>query len=107
MLTAMPHRHRQKRRALLDRLHLPYPPLTTEMPKGPAVKMLRGDRPRPVAFVDDMPHNLASVREAVPDAALFHLMAHAGLRTLLPPFEPGITAVETWAEPHIAAALGV
>lgn len=109
MLTAMPHRHRQKRRALLDTLGLPFPLLTTEMPKGPAVKMLRGEKPRPVAFVDDIPHNLASVRKAVPNAALFHLMAHTGLRALLPPFEQGIVVVENWtdAEPKIAAALGI
>lgn len=109
MLTAMPHRHRETRRALLDRLGLPYPLLTTEMPKGPAVRSLRGEKPRPVAFVDDIPHNLASVRKAVPDAALFHLMAHAELRALLPPLETGIIAVEDWidAEPKIAAALGI
>lgn len=109
MLTAMPHRHREGRRALLDRLALPYPLLTTEMPKGPAVKMLRGRKPRPVVFVDDIPHNLASVREAVPDAALFHLMAHSALRALLPPFGEGITVVENWAEaePKLAAALGI
>lgn len=109
MLTAMPHRHRDRRRALLDRLALPYPLLTTEMPKGPAVKMLRGKTPRPVAFVDDIPHNLASVGKSVPDAALFHLMAHGPLRSLLPPFETGVTVVDSWveAEPRIVAALGL
>lgn len=109
MLTAMPHRHRDKRRALLDTLGLPYPLLTTEMAKGPAVKMLRGEKARAVVFIDDIPHNLASVRKAVPEAALFHLMAHAELRALLPAFEQGIIAVDDWAdaEPKIAAALGV
>jgi hypothetical protein len=108
MLTAMPHRHRDRRRELLDKLGLPYPLLTTEMPKGPAVKMLRGDQPRPVAFVDDIPHNLISVRKSVPDAALFHIMAHAELRALLPPLEDWVMPVMNWrdAEPKIAAALG-
>jgi hypothetical protein len=109
MLTAMPHRHRDRRRALLDRLGLPYPLLTTELPKGPAVKMLRGDKHRPVAFIDDIPHNLVSVRKSVPDAALFHIMAHGEFRALLPPLEAWVTPVENWrdAEPKIAAALGI
>jgi hypothetical protein len=110
LLTAMPHRHRETRRAHLDRLGLPYPLLTTEMPKGPAIAMLRGDKGRPVAFIDDQPRNLLSARESVPDAALFHLMADNSLRPLLPPFdEQGITIVTDWREarPRIAEALGV
>jgi hypothetical protein len=110
MLTAMPHRHKQGRRALLDRLGFPYPLVTTEAAKGPAVRRLRGDKPRPVAFVDDIPSNLMSVRKAVPDAALFHLMAHAGFRALLPPFvDDGVLMVDSWseAESRIATALGI
>ena len=110
LLTMMPHQHRAARRAHLDRLGLPYPLLTTEMPKGPAIAMLRGDKARPVAFVDDLPRNLLSASESVPDASLFHLMADNSIRTLLPPFDPeGITAVVDWkdARPRIAEALGV
>jgi hypothetical protein len=110
LLTAMPHRHRTIRRAHLDRLGLPYPLLTTEMPKGPAIAMLRGDKARPVAFVDDLPRNLLSARESVPDASLFHLMADNTIRALLPAFDPqGITTVTDWneARPKIAEALGV
>ncbi|MDN5927634.1 MAG: hypothetical protein L0I29_11215 [Hyphomicrobiales bacterium] len=110
LLTAMPHRHRTARRAHLDRLGLPYPLLTTEMPKGPAIAMLRGEKGRAVAFVDDLPRNLLSARQSVPDAALFHLMADNSVRALLPPFDPqGITSVTNWNEagPRIAEALGV
>lgn len=109
MLTAMPHKHREVRRTLLDRLALPYPLLTTETPKGPAIRMLRGEHPRPVAFVDDLPANLISVREAVGDASLFHLTAMPELRRFLPPLGEGIETVETWAEaaPKIAKALGI
>jgi hypothetical protein len=110
LLTAMPHRHHAVRRAHLDRLGLPYPLLTTEMPKGPAIAMLRGDKGRAVAFVDDMPRNLLSARECVPDASLFHLMADNSVRALLPPFDlHGITTVTDWhdARPRIAEALGL
>lgn len=109
LLTAMFHRHRDTRRAHLDALGLPYPLLTTEMAKGPAVAKLRGATGRPVAFVDDQPSNLVSVRRAVPDAHLFHLMADNSLRTFLPPPPDDILEVQDWreAQPKIAAALGL
>ena len=109
MLTAMPHKHRAVRRAHLDALGFPYPLLTTETAKGPAIRQLRGEHPRPVAFVDDIPHNLVSVRATVADAHLFHLMAHQGMRALLPPLPDGIDVTADWADagPRIAAALGL
>lgn len=109
LLTAMPHRHRAVRRAHLDGLGLPYPLVTTEMAKGPALVSLRGTSGRPVAFVDDMPHNLASARKSLPDSQLFHLMADTSLRALLPPPADDVFVVENWGEaaPKIAKALGV
>ena len=109
LLTAMPHRHREARRRLLDTLGLTYPLLTTERAKGPAIRLLRGARARPVAFVDDMHRNLISVQEAVPDAHLFHLMADNSLRALLPPTPQGVHHVKDWpdAAPKIASALGI
>lgn len=109
MLTAMPHRHRAVRRAHLDALGLNYPLLTTEMAKGPAVARLRGKTGRPVAFVDDQPHNLASVRESVTDANLFHLMADNSLRAFLPLVPDDVIVVQDWHEaaPKIAGALGL
>ncbi|TKT76822.1 hypothetical protein [Aquamicrobium sp. LC103] len=109
MLTAMPHRHRDTRRAHLESLGLTYPLLTTEMAKGPAIKRLRGEIDRPVAFVDDLPRNLVSAQESVPDSHLFHLMADNTLRDLLPPPPEGVTVVENWREatPKIEAALGI
>jgi hypothetical protein len=109
MLTAMFHRHRETRRAHLDALGLPYPLLTTEMAKGPAVARLRGATNRPVAFVDDQPGNLVSARSCVPDIHLFHLMADNSLRQFLPPLPEDIVQVHDWrdATPRIAAALGL
>jgi len=109
LLTAMPHRHRAVRRAHLDALGLNYPLLTTEMAKGPAVARLRGKSGRPVAFVDDQPHNLASVRESVTDANLFHLMADNSLRAFLPPVPDDVIVVQDWHEaaPKIVGALGL
>lgn len=109
LLTAMPHRHRDTRRRHLDGLGLTYPLLTTEMAKGPAVRRLRGNTQRPVAFVDDMLHNLASAREHVADAHLFHLVADIRLREMQPPADAGIHVVDNWREASgkIAVALGL
>jgi hypothetical protein len=109
LLTAMPHRHRDIRRKHLDALGLDYPLLTTEMAKGPAISRLRGTKGRPVAFVDDMPHNLVSAQASVPDAHLFHLVADPALRALMPPVPDEVMTVENWSEagPKIAAALGI
>jgi hypothetical protein len=109
LLTAMPHRHRDRRRAHLDALGFPYPLVTTEKAKGSAIRQLRGDQGRPVAFVDDIPHNLLSVQTTVPDAHLFHLMMHPEFRAMLPPLPEGIAALENWDDgvAKIAAALGI
>ncbi|KAA3449971.1 hypothetical protein C7I87_13480 [Mesorhizobium sp. SARCC-RB16n] len=109
LLTAMPHRHRAVRRAHLDALGLAYPLLTTEMAKGPAVAKLRGKSGRPVVFVDDQPANLASVRESVADANLFHLMADNSLRAFLPSVPDDVIVVQDWheASPKITGALGL
>ncbi len=109
LLTAMPHRHRETRRVHLDALGLDFPLLTTELAKGPAIKLLRGETDRPVAFVDDQPRNLVSARDMVPDTCLVHLIAHEELRALLPPVPHGIRSVETWdeARPIIAEGLGL
>ena len=109
MLTAMPHAHRERRRRLLDGLGMPWPLVTTETAKGPAVAMLAGKRTAPVAFVDDIPLNLVSVRKSYPRASLIHLIAHAEMRAMLPPLPEGIAIAKHWdhARDLIAGALGI
>ena len=109
LLTAMPHAHRAVRRSHLDSIGFPYPLLTTEMAKGPAIRTLRGTTGRPVAFVDDIPNNLASARAAVADAHLFHLTTSPHLRDMLPPLPDDVVMVDDWADaaPRIATALGL
>jgi hypothetical protein len=105
----MPHRYHDKRRRLLDELQIPYPLLTTEAAKGPAISAMRGGSSRPVAFVDDIPYNLISVKECVPDASLFHLMSFLPFKSVMPKLPDGITDAENWveAENKIARALGI
>lgn len=109
LLTAMPHRHRNTRRLYLDTIGLPYPLLTTELAKGPAISRLRGETGRAVAFVDDMPHNLISARQEVADSHLFHLIADNSLRAIAPTPPDDVTIVMDWTEAgdRIAAALNI
>ena len=110
MLTAMPHKHRAVRRAHLDALGFPYPLLTTETAEGPGDPAVAR---RPSAPGRLRRRHRAQSRSRCAtrsrDAHLFHLMAHAEMRRLMPPLPDGIVAVESWtdAAPKIAGALGI
>ncbi|PYE35669.1 hypothetical protein C8J35_10248 [Rhizobium sp. PP-F2F-G38] len=96
-LTAMPPRHTEVRRQLLDRYGLSaYPLLATEAPKGPVVKQLHDARDVPVAFIDDILRNLESVREHAPDCLLIRLMANAEFLAMAPAPTQGIESAENW-----------
>ncbi|MEI2301700.1 hypothetical protein [Ensifer sp. MJa1] len=97
-LTAMPPHHAAVRRALLDRLGLPYPLLATEEPKGPIVQELHAGRAVPLVFVDDILRNLQSVQRHVPSCLLINLMVNVEFRALAPAPDPGIRLVSNWAE---------
>ena len=79
------------------------------MAKGPAIRHLRGESGRAVAFVDDMPHNLVSARQEVTDSPLFHLIADNSLRKLVPAPPQDATIVMDWNEAgeRIAAVLKI
>jgi hypothetical protein len=97
-LTAMPPRHHDRRRALLDRHGLTYPMIATEGAKGPVAAELIGDRGIPAVFIDDIFTNLASVRSHAPDCLLINLMANQTFRALAP--DPGerVARPRDWAE---------
>ncbi|WP_420409070.1 hypothetical protein [Hoeflea sp.] len=97
-LTAMPPRHRSMRRELLSRHGFDYPMIATEAPKGPAVRALHGERPHPVAFIDDIFVNLHSVREHMPQTLLINLMANPTFRALAPHPGDGVSIANDW--PH-------
>jgi hypothetical protein len=97
-LTAMPPRHRDVRRSLLDAHALHYPMIATEEPKGPIARRLIGDRDVPVAFVDDIFHNLHSVRAHAPGCLLINLMSNATFRALAPDPGEDVHKAESWSE---------
>jgi len=102
-LTAMPPRHQQARRALLDSLALTYPMIATEDAKGPIVARLIGDRRVRAAFIDDIHTNHASVRDFAPGCLLISLMASQAFRALAPHPGDDVVVARDWA--HTGAVI--
>ncbi|MDO3435123.1 hypothetical protein QWJ46_20825 [Rhizobium sp. CBN3] len=96
-LTAMPPRFQDQRRRLLDSAGLLFPLLSSEQPKGPIVHALHASRSFPVAFIDDMAHNLHSVREHMADCLLIHLMPDSPVHRFAPAAADDITRATDWA----------
>jgi len=103
-LTAMPPRYQEQRRRLLDRLGLAFPLIASEEPKGPIMHRLHAGRPLPSVFVDDMAHNLHSVRDHLPQSLLLHMMPESPLHVLAPKPAKDIMRATDWA--HAAELIG-
>ena len=52
----------------------------------------------PVFFLDDIPHNLASVAEAAPEVIRMHFIADPRLAALIPPASDCHFAGSSWPE---------
>ncbi|WP_099866178.1 hypothetical protein [Pararhizobium haloflavum] len=97
-MTAMPPRHFDVRRALLDGHGLDYPMIATENPKGDVLRLIHGDRMTPVVFIDDIFRNLDSVRSHLPNTLLVNLMANRQFRALAPDPGPAVARPADWRE---------
>ncbi len=97
-LTAMPPQFWAQRRRLLDRLELAYPLLASLQPKGPIVRSLHRQRAMPVAFIDDMAHNLHSVSEHVPECLLINLKPDSIVHRMAPAVAAGIPEANEWSQ---------
>ena len=97
-LTAMPPRHAEARRRLLDRFELRYPLIAADEPKGPLVHRLHQERTLPLAFIDDMSHNLHSVGSHIPHCRLIHLPRPVDIHALAPPAAAPARRASDWEE---------
>ena len=97
-LTNMPHTFGDRRRQWLARNGLDFPLVTNGGRKSPAVRILARHHTGASGFIDDTPHNLTDVREAVPNVALFHFMAHPKFRELAGAVEGVAPASGDWNE---------
>lgn len=108
-LTAMPPRYQEQRRRLLDRLGFDFPLVATEEPKGPVMQRIHAGRPLPSVFIDDMAHNLHSVRDHVENCLTIHMMPDSPLHLLAPKPHESIVRAMDWrhADDLIRAHIGV
>ncbi|MET0358797.1 MAG: hypothetical protein ABW055_05115 [Pararhizobium sp.] len=97
-LTAMPPRYQEPRRRLLDRLGFDFPLVAALEPKGPIMNRMHAGRPLPSVFIDDMAHNLHSVRDSVENCLVIHMMPDSPLHLLAPKPDDGIVRAMDW--PH-------
>lgn len=84
VLSNVPFAQRDARARSLEDSGMPYPLVANSGLKGPAMSSLANLGGRPVFFLDDIPHNLQSVHEAVNDVHLVHFVADPRLRKLVP-----------------------
>lgn len=98
ILTNIPEAQGARRAAALAQYGMPYPVLTNVGPKGPAVKALIGDRPGPVAFIDDLPPHHQSVAHTVPSVHRIHCVAEPRLQHLAPTAAYAHTRIDDWAQ---------
>lgn len=107
VLTNTPPTQRAARTAALEAGGMPFPVIANEGPKGGAAGALAGSHQAPVVFIDDIPHNIDSVLEAVAHAKGIHFVADPRLRSLIPKAPSALHRVDEWpeAEPLIREAL--
>ena len=98
MLTNLAHEYYQQRRANLDRHNMPYPLITNQGPKGPAVKKLVEGIEREIFFIDDIPHYHRSVAESAPEVHLVHFIADERFARHAPPVENVALKTADWRQ---------
>ncbi|AJY47254.1 hypothetical protein [Martelella endophytica] len=98
LLTAMPPRHREKRRRLLRRNGFDFPLIATERPKGEVLSALCATHPPALVFIDDMLYNCRSVTRHLPGALAINLLIDDDYRALAPKTEPPSVVAAGWKE---------
>ena len=98
ILSNLPTAQRDMREDALRRHGMPYPVVANTGLKGAAVRYMLPTPDHHVVFIDDIPHNLDSVRQAVPHATLVHFVADPRLAAMLDRAESCDHRIDTWPE---------
>lgn len=107
VLSNLPLPARDARTRALARHGMAYPLIANTGPKGPAVASLRQRVDAPAVFIDDIPHNHASVAQLAPTTLRLHFVADPRLAALLGPAPDCHHRAESWEDirKHVAAML--
>jgi len=85
VLSNLPLAHREARATCLANQDMAYPVIANSGLKGPAVRALAARLEAPVFFLDDIPHNIASVAEAHEASHRIHFIADTRLAGFIDP----------------------
>ncbi len=100
VLSNVPLSQKQAREETLAKHGMHFPVIANEGLKGPAAAYLAAGAGGPFFFLDDIPHNITSVREAVPSSVIIHFIADPRLARLLGPAEHSDHRIDLWPEVH-------
>jgi hypothetical protein len=96
VLTNIPLLQRQARADALLGHGLDVPVVANIGLKGPAVDYIMSRTAAPAIFIDDIPHNLDSVRDCAADAIRLHFIGDLRLAKLLGPAESANARIDEW-----------
>jgi len=104
VLSNLPLPARAARERALAQHGMAYPLVANSGPKGPAVASLLQRVAAPAVFIDDIPHNHASVAKLAPAVHRLHFVADRRLAALLGPAPDCHHRADTWEDirTHIA-----
>tara|TARA_R110000868_G_scaffold67736_3_gene200749 strand:+ start:2867 stop:3589 length:723 start_codon:yes stop_codon:yes gene_type:complete len=100
ILTNVPVIEKEARERNLVETGMPYPVVANKGLKGGAVKMLADMVDAPVFFLDDIPHNIASVAKAHDACHLLHFIADKRLAKLMGQAPDSHFHTSEWPEAH-------
>ncbi len=108
MLTNLPDRYRTARMENLARHGMPYPVITNQGPKGPAVRAITSGHDAPIVFIDDIPNYLRSVHDHCPQVHLVHFMQDKRFGRHSPKLDYVSLRADNWtaAHSHISRLVG-
>ena len=98
VLSNLPQAQLEARARWLARHGMDYPLVANIGLKGPALRWLAERAGEPVFFIDDIPHNLASVAETAPQVYRVHYVANPRLAAVVPPSLQSHRRTQSWPE---------
>jgi hypothetical protein len=98
VLSNVPLHRREARSRALAKHGMDFPLIANIGTKGGAMAFLVRQREAPVFFLDDIPHNIASVARTAADVIRLHFVADPRLRRLLGAAEDAHERIDDWPQ---------
>jgi hypothetical protein len=100
IVTNVPQKAKDTRKQAMVKLGMDFPLIANKGLKGPIIQYLTKDHQAPVVFLDDIPHNLQSVKAEAPHVHRIHFVAEPILRPLLEKAKGAHVRIDEWDDCH-------